>query len=398
MFETLKNDVRSLQQEMMMLRRDFHMHPELGMTEVRTADKIMHYLKELDLHPVGGIAQTGVACMIEGNGKGKTLLLRADMDALPILEKTDVPFRSQNDGVMHACAHDGHMAILLAAGKLLTARQKHFPGNIKLVFQPGEEGLAGAFFMIHEGVLENPKVDAALGLHLFSTFPTGQIRVREGDLMASVDQFTLEIHGKSGHGAMPESGIDAVHIAGHVITGLQGIVARELPAQSPAVIHIGKIHGGTAQNIIADNVVLSGSVRTLNEKTRTHVEERMNTLLNKIVSAFGGTCTFTYTRGYPILRNDPGMTQLIEQTAKQVVGSENVITADPIMGSEDMAFFLEKVPGCFFFVGAGNEEKRCRYPHHSELFNFDEDALVVGLETLVRGALTYLNTHTTSNP
>lgn len=388
----LKNDVLALKDEMISLRRDFHMYPELGMNETRTASKIVEYLNAMGHETTTGIAGTGIVCTIKGKDQGKTLMLRADMDALPIMEKNDFPFRSRNAGVMHACAHDGHMAILLVASKIITARRNEFSGNIKLVFQPGEEGLAGAFFMINAGVLENPKVDAALGLHLFSTFPTGQIRVRKGDAMASADQFTITIKGKSGHGAHPEGGIDAIFIAGHVITALQGIVARELPAQSPAVIHIGKIQGGSATNIIADQVVLSGGVRALNQEIRTFVESRMDSLISGIVSAFRGTCTFDYLRGYPVLKNEPTLTQLIEKTAKAVVGTGNILAADPIMGSEDMAFFLEKVPGCFFFVGAANEAKGCHHPHHSELFNFDEDAMVVGAETLVRAALTYLNT------
>ncbi len=392
MDDGLKKDVLAIQDEIISLRRDFHMYPELGMNEIRTAVKINEYLNNMALETTTGIAETGIACTIKGKGRGKTLLLRADMDALPIMEKTDIPFRSKNEGVMHACAHDGHMAILLGAAKILNARRSEFFGNIKLVFQPGEEGLAGAFFMINAGVLEDPKVDAALGLHLFSTFPTGQIRVRDGDMMASADQFTITIKGKSGHGAQPEAGIDAIFIAGHVITALQDIVSRELSAQSPAVIHIGKIQGGSAANIIADQVLLTGSVRTLNEEIRKFVEQRMNSILNGIVSAFRGTYTFDYIRGYPVLKNETSMTRLIEKTARTVVGTGNVFTADPIMASEDMAFFLEKVPGCFFFVGAANVEKGCHHPHHSELFNFDEDAMVIGVETLVRAALSYLKT------
>jgi amidohydrolase len=392
MDDRLKAEVFALKDEMISLRRDFHMFPELGFNERQTAGKIKEYLNALGLTVKTGVAETGVVSVIKGHGPGKTLLLRADMDALPILEKNDLPFRSKNDGVMHACGHDGHMAILLAVAKILNARKNNFSGNVKLVFQPGEEALAGAFFMIEAGVLQNPTVDAALALHLFTTFPTGHVMVREAEAMASADMFTITLNGQNGHGAFPESGIDAIFIAGHVITALQGIVSREIGAQSPAVVHIGKIQGGSATNIIADNVQLSGSVRTLNENVRCHIEERLGQITSGIVSAFRGTCSVDYLRGYPTLKNDAVLTQLVERTAVAVVGPDNVTIAEPIMGSEDMAFFLEKVPGCFFFVGAANKQKGFNRPHHNEHFNFDEEALVIGAETLARAALAYLET------
>ncbi len=392
MADELKGDVLALKEELIALRRDFHMYPELGMRETRTAEKVKAYLNDLGLDVTTGIGQTGVVGLIEGNGPGKTLMLRADMDALPIQEKTDVAYRSKNDGIMHACGHDGHTAILLGVAKLLYTRRNDFSGNIKLVFQPGEEGYAGAFFMMHDGVLENPTVDAALGLHLFTTFPLGLISVREGAVMSSADLFSLTIKGRGGHGAHPEGGVDAILIAGHVITSLQSLISREISAQAAAVVHIGKIQGGTAENIIADQVVLSGSVRTLDEKIRTLIADRMDQILKGIISAFRGSYTLNYTRGYPGLINETVMTELVGKAAVKTVGPENVIEAIPLMGSEDMAFFLEKVPGCFFFVGAANPDKGFSHPHHHELFNFDEDALVIGAETLLRAALDYLKT------
>ena len=390
MKDGLKDDIRSLKGEMISLRREFHMYPELSMQEIKTAEKITSYLKNMGLEPKTGIAGTGISAIIEGKKQGKTIMLRADMDALPLHEKTNVDYASLNDGIMHACAHDGHMAILLTVARILCNRRNEFSGAIKLVFQPGEEGLAGAFFMIHDGVLENPSVDAAIGLHLFTTIPIGLIGVREGSIMSSADFFSLTIKGKSGHGAYPESGIDAILIAAQVINSLQSIVSREIPPQAPAVIHIGKIEGGTANNVIADQVTLSGGVRTFDEKLRNHIQKRMDDIFKGIIHALRGDYTFNFTRGYPVLMNDPGMTRLVRSTAFTVVGEENVIEPQPMMGSEDMAFFLEKVPGCYFFVGAGNEQKKANRPHHSELFNFDEDALPIGAEAMARAALAYL--------
>lgn len=390
MDDTLKNDVLSLKDEMISLRRDFHMYPELGMQEHRTAEKIKTYLSNMGLDVKTGVAGTGAVCLIEGNAPGKTLMLRADMDGLPIQEQNDVPYRSKNDGIMHACAHDGHMAILLALAKLFHNRKNDFPGRIKLIFQPGEENAAGAFFMIHEGALENPKVDAALGLHLFTTFPVGSIGLLEGAAMSSIDMFNITIKGKSGHGSKPEEGVDAILIAGHVITSLQTLVSREIPAQLPAVVHIGKINGGAAANIIADKVTLNGSVRTFDENVRSLIEKRMDDIVKGIVTAYRGAYSIEYGRGYPSLINNKSMVQLVKDTAVDVVGVENVFKPQPIMGSEDMAYFLEKVPGCFIFVGAGNEGKGLNHAHHNEFFNFDEDALVIGAEAMARAALAYL--------
>jgi amidohydrolase len=391
MGDTLKADILSLKDEMISLRRDFHMYPELGMQEHRTAGIIENYLRGLGLEVKAGIAETGVVCVIEGNGPGKTLMLRADMDALPLDEKNDIPYCSRNEGLMHACAHDGHMAILLALAKLLNNRRNEFSGKIKLVFQPAEENAAGAFFMINEGVLENPDVKAALGLHLFTSIPIGFVGIREGVAMSCADIFSITINGKSGHISQPEKGIDAIHIAGHVITSLQSLISREISPQAAAVVHIGMINGGTANNIIADRVALSGSVRTFDDKIRTHIEDRMGGIVNNIAAAFRGTSSFNYLRGYPGLKNDKTITQLVKEVAGSVLGPEKIITPEPIMGSEDMSFFLEKVPGCFFFVGAGNKEKGLNHPHHNEFFNFDEDALVIGAEIMARAAFSYLN-------
>lgn len=246
--------------------------------------------------------------------------------------------------------------------------------------------------MIHEGVLENPAVDAVMGLHLFTTIPLGIIGVREGGAMSCADIFNIDINGKSGHGSQPEGGVDAIYIAGHVITSLQGIVSREISPQTPAVIHIGMVSGGRATNIIADKVSLSGSVRTFDDKIQTQIEERMGGIVDNIVSAFRGTSSFQYTRGYPILKNDAPMAGIVKEAAASVVGEKNVVRPEPVMGSEDMAFFLEKVPGCFFFVGAANAEKGLTHAHHNDYFNFDEDALVIGAETMARAVFAYLGT------
>jgi len=336
------------------------------------------------------VGKTGVVGILEGSGPGKTLLLRADMDALPIQEKNEVPYRSMHDGVMHACGHDGHTACLLSVAKILSTHRPDFPGRIKFVFQPGEEGFAGARQMIEDGVLENPVVDAALGLHLIADYPCGVVKVRAGALNACMDRFTCTIKGKGAHAAMPEQGADAIQMSAQLICALQSLTTKEVSPMMPLLVHVGTIQGGDAANVVAEQVTLEGTVRTYDESIRKSLPERMNRIGQGITAAFNGSHLLDYEFGYPPLVNDREMVELVRNEAISVVGSGRTQEGEQTLASEDMAFFLERVPGCFFEVGAGNEDKGFNQPHHSSKFDFEEDALMVGIEVMLRSALAYL--------
>jgi amidohydrolase len=382
--------VADLKGEMIRLRRDFHQHPELGFEEKWTAGIVAEYLDDLGIEVRTGVGRTGVSALLSGNGPGKTVLLRADMDALPIQEETEAPYKSRRDGVMHACGHDGHMAILLAAARILSHRRETFSGRIKFVFQPGEEGFAGAGFMIKEGVLKDPEVDAAFALHLMNQLPSGVIGVRSGALMASMDAFDIKILGKGGHAAMPEGGADAILMGAQVVSALQSLISKEVSPLTPLVVHVGMIHGGSAFNIVADRIELKGTVRTLDETLQKSIPERMDRILKGVTEALRGTHELDYRFGYPQLTNDEGMVRLVQGVAAHVVGEEQTVEIPPSMAADDFAFFLKEVPGCYFIVGAGDPERGLDQPHHNARFDFDEDAMAVGAEMMVRVALGYL--------
>jgi amidohydrolase len=390
MRNTLRGEILKQKEEMIAWRREFHAHPELGMEEKWTSETIVRRLSEFGLTVKHGVGGTGVVGLLEGGMPGKTVLLRADMDALPVHEENEAPYRSGIDGVMHACGHDGHMAILLSVAKIMSAHRKSLPGRIKFIFQPGEEGFGGARFMIDDGVLDYPKVDAAFALHLIALLPVGMIGVRPGALMASMDSFTIRILGKGGHAAMPEGGVDAVLMGAQAITALQSLISREISPLVPLVVHVGTIRGGNAFNIIAESVEMKGTVRCLDDGLRKSIPERMDRILKGITGALRGSHELDYHFGYPPVVNDGPMTVLLKVEAADIVGLEMVIEVPPTMGSDDMAFFLNQVPGCYFFVGAGNPQKGLNNPHHSSRFDIDEDALVVGAETLARVTLAYL--------
>jgi len=382
--------ISSITDEMIRLRRDFHRHPELGFAEKRTAGIIAEYLRNLGLEVFEGVGTTGVIGILNGNSTGKTLMLRADMDALPIQELNEVGYRSVNDGVMHACGHDGHMAILLGTAAVLSGMRDRLGGRIKFVFQSAEETLGGARNMIADGVLDNPKVDAAFGLHLISLLPLGYIGYKPGPIMASMDPFTITIKGKGGHCAMPESGIDAILISAQVITALQSLVTKEISPISPVVINVGTINGGDAPNVIADKVVMEGTVRTLDTNVQQLIPRHMERMLAGITQAMGGEYELDYSTGYPITINDAAMTKLVQDVAEQVVGKDFVFEVPSAMISEDMSFYLQKVPGSYFYVGAGNVEKGISQPHHNSGFDIDEQALAVGAKMMCNLAVSYL--------
>ncbi|MBO9539239.1 amidohydrolase [bacterium] len=389
MSATLAQAVDALNPELIAHRREFHRHPELGFHEVRTADRLVEILEGYGL-TVERMVKTGVVACIKGDRPGKTLLLRADIDALPLQELSTHDYKSEHDGVMHACGHDAHMAILLGVAKILSERKHEFSGTVKLVFQPAEEGPGGAKPMIEAGVMENPKVDAAIGLHVWNNQPVGTVGTRPGPVMANTDEFSLEIVGKGGHGAMPHLSVDAITVAGQVIGALQTIVSRNVSPLDSAVVTLGSIRGGERHNIIAQTVHLSGTVRSFSPAVGSLLPRRIEEVVAGVTRAMGATYHLHYHRVYPATVNDPGMTELVRQAAIKVVGESHVIEAEPSMGGEDMAYFLQEVPGCYFFVGTANPEKGLDYPHHHPRFDIDEAGLTVGVKVMLQAVYDYL--------
>lgn len=357
------------------LRRDFHMHPELGFQEERTAARVAQVLRDLGLKVHTGIAKTGVVAVLQGGRPGKRVLLRADMDALPIQEANDVPYASRHPGVMHACGHDGHMAVALTVARMFTESREHLPGTYIFLFQPAEEGLGGAARMIEEGVLERFPADVALALHLWNGAPVGWIGLGEGPVMAAADEVTLRLQGRGGHGAMPHLARDPITAAGHLIVALQSLMAREVDPLDTAVLSIGQVQGGSAFNVIPEEVLLKGTLRTFNTQTRTYVKQRVEALARHLASAFQVQAETRWVEATPAVVNDPHITKQVRQALQEVWPEAHIDTDARTMGSEDMAFFLERVPGCYFFVGSANPQKGLDAPHHHPRFDFDEEVL-----------------------
>lgn len=376
--------------ELIETRRDLHMHPEIAFNEVRTAGIAAERLRALGYDVREGVAKTGVVATLNGAHPGPTILVRADMDCLPVTEENDVPYKSRNPGLMHACGHDGHTSIALAAARLLADKRKSLHGNVKFAFQPAEESPGGAEPMIAEGAMENPRVDACIGLHLWNDLPAGVVGVLEGPLMAAADQWRARIIGKGGHGAAPHATVDPIVAAAHAVTALQSIVARNVDPLKSGVVTVGTFHSGQAFNIIAHEATLSGTTRTFDEDVQDLLERRVREVLEHTAAAFGARAEVEYERGYPVLVNDAGMCDLVRAAAKEVVGEENVINATPTLGGEDMAYFLREAPGCFFFVGSATPDEDV-YPHHNPRFNIDESALPVGVQVIVRAVVKYLS-------
>jgi amidohydrolase len=389
---SISSAVAQLAESVIDLRRTLHRMPELGFQERRTSALVAEHLQTLGLEVRTGMAQTGVLGILRGPGEGKTVLLRADMDGLPIEEASGAPYASQNHGVMHACGHDGHTAILLTVAKVLTQRRQQFSGTVKFAFQPAEElPPGGAKAMIEEGILEDPRVDAAFGLHLWNGLSVGKIGVDEGPIMASVDRFDIVIKGVGSHGAYPHTGVDPIVIGSHVVSALQTVVSREVPPLAPVVVTIGKFQGGTAFNVIPSQAELSGTVRTVDARIRQEMPARLERVVRGVTSGMRAEYSFNYVFGYPVTVNDVHKAQFARQVAGAIVGASNVVSAGMTMGAEDMSYFLEAVPGCYLRLGSGNADKGLIHPHHSALFNFDEAALPIGVELLTQLTLVYLS-------
>jgi amidohydrolase len=383
----LKQLVREHKDLIVQTRRDLHLIPEPAYTEKKTSTHVAGYLENERLDLRTGIAQYGVVGVMDTGKPGKTLLIRSDMDALPIREDTGLEFASTHEGAMHACGHDGHMSMVLGAATVLNKIKDRLKGTIKFLFQPAEEGPGGAKPMIEEGVMENPTVDYSVGCHLWPAIDEGTIGVKAGPLMAAMDRFDLRIIGRGGHGAMPHLCLDALEVGTQVINALQRIVSRQINPLQPAVVTVASFQAGSTFNVIPGEAEMCGTTRTFDRDIWNSWPERLEKIISGVCESMGATYELKYSQGYPPLFNDEDMAQTVAKCAEAVVGKENVIEPELTMGGEDMAFYLEKSKGCFFFLGAGR--KGCA-PIHNPRFDFNEDVLLLGVETYCRIALDLL--------
>jgi amidohydrolase len=380
----LKDRIKSLaqayKQEVIANRRHLHSHPELSFKEYETAAFVAEKLKEIGITEIESKATTGWSALIRGkNPEKKVVALRADMDALPIIEANEVPYKSQNPGVMHACGHDAHTASLLGAAKILNEVRDQFEGTIKLIFQPGEEIIpGGASLMIKDKVLENPRPNSILGQHVMPMIPAGKVGFRSGLYMASTDELYLTIKGKGGHGAMPETFIDPVLISAHLLVALQQIVSRVANPKIPSVLSFGRVEALGATNIIPNEVKIQGTFRTLDEAWRAKAHEKMRQIAEGIVEGMGGKLDFEIRKGYPFLKNEPALTARSVEAARAYLGAENVLDLDIWMAAEDFAFFSQEVDGCFYRLGTRNEARGITSGVHTSTFDIEEEALEIG--------------------
>jgi amidohydrolase len=372
-------------------RRRLHAHPELAFEEHETAAFVAERLRSLGIQVQTGVGRTGVVGVLRAGQPGRTVLLRADMDALPIQEENDVEYRSTRAGVMHACGHDGHVAILLGAARALCAQPERLAGTIVLAFQPSEERIpGGALEMIADGVMDSPKVDAVFGLHLTQSAPVGCVRVRSGPSMASADTFQAEVIGRGGHASRPHQTVDPIRIAASVVTALHSIVSREIPPLESAVITVGTVHAGSVPNVIPPSATLGGSVRAFDQAIREQLARRIEETVIGISRAMGGDARIDYQFGYPTLVNDAAMSELVASVARELFGDQSFATGELNMASDDVAYFLQRAPGCYFNVGTANEARGLTASNHHPRFDIDEDALPIGVAMLVRVVERYL--------
>jgi amidohydrolase len=357
------------------LRRDFHQHPELGFQEVRTAGIVARELNQLGLEVSTGVGKTGVVATLEGGNPGPVILARFDMDALPIQEETGAEYASQTPGVMHACGHDGHTAAGLAVARILEAHKAELNGTVKLVFQPAEEGLGGAEAMVADGVLENPRPDRSLSMHMWNEKPVGWIGVTPGPAMSASDRFTVKIIGRGGHGAAPHLGVDPVVAGAQVISALQNIVSRNVPPLESAVVTVTSMTGGEAFNVIPETVELRGTIRSFKPEVRDLVLERFQEIVVGVSEAMGCQAEVALRKITPATVNDLEMAERVRGVASRILPQAELDTDERTMGSEDMAYLMDDIPGCYFFVGSANHDQGLDAAHHHPKFDFDESAL-----------------------
>ena len=384
MSEGVKEKIAEMKDWLIETRRTIHMNPELGFEEVETSKLVAGYLEKFGLQVKTGMAKTGVIGLLRGEKPGKTVAIRADMDALPMEEANEIPYRSRVKGKMHACGHDAHVTILLGVARLFSSMGSRVQGNIKWIFQPAEEGGGGGRVLTEEGVLENPKVDAIFGAHLFPDLKIGRVGIHEKEGLAATDRFIIKMIGRGAHGAYPHLSRDPILAVGELIGQIHTIVSRSINPLDSAVITIGKVSGGTAFNIIPDEAEILGTVRSLSQKVREELKSRMEEVTQGVAKSFGMDYHFDFQWGYPALINDPEMSRLVAAACAKGIGKEKVEFIRPSMGGEDFAYYLEKVPGSFFRLGCRNEEKGIVNPFHSSRFNIDEEVLPFGVEMFAR--------------
>ncbi|HMB27971.1 MAG TPA: M20 family metallopeptidase [Blastocatellia bacterium] len=395
--EEIARAAEGLRAKLVEQRRDFHMHPELSNREERTSRVIAEKLRALGLDEVRtGVGKYGVVALLKGKLPGGVVAVRADMDALPIQETINPPYKSLTDGVKHACGHDAHMTIELGVAELLSKMRDRVRGSIKFIFQPAEEGAppderGGAQFMIEEGALENPRPSAIFGLHVMPNIEAGQIGYNSGPAMASSDRFSITIRGKKVHGAYPHDGVDAVVVAAECVTALQTIRSRRINTQEPLVITLGSIHGGNRFNIVADEVKLEGTMRTLSEEVRTRSQEMMKQTLAGVTSAYGASYEMEFGSNTPLTYNDPALVEASLPVMRKIIGEKNVTSPKPQMGAEDFSYYQKVIPGFFYFLGVGNREKGVTAMIHTPEFDIDEESLVVGVKLMSNVLLDYLD-------
>ena len=389
----------TLRPQLVAQRRDFHMHPELSNREERTSRVVAEKLRALGLEDIKtGVGKYGVTALLKGTKPGPVVAVRADMDALPIQEVNDVPYKSLVAGVKHACGHDAHTTIELGVAEILSRMRDEIHGAIKFIFQPAEEGPplgeeGGAPLMIKEGALENPRPSAIFGLHVMPVVEVGQIAYNSGPAMASSDHFVITVHGKKVHGAYPHDGIDAVVVAAECIMALQTIRSRRIDTTEPLVITVGIIQGGNRFNIVADEVKLEGTVRTLNEDVRKKAQAMMRETLDGITKAYGATYDMNYVEGAAVTYNEPSLVEETLPTIRHLIGEKNVISPKPQMGAEDFSYYQKVIPGFYYFLGVGNRAKGITAQVHTPDFDLDEDSLVIGVKVMSNVLLDYLDHH-----
>lgn len=401
----LSKDYDAVAEKVIEWRRDIHQNPELSNREFKTAEKIATHLKSLGIEVQTGVAHTGVVGILKGKKSGKTIALRADIDALPVLERNDLPFKStvkadykgEEVPVMHACGHDTHIAILMGVAEVLSKNTDKIKGTVKFIFQPAEEGPppgeeGGALLMVKEGVLKNPDVDAIFGLHINSETPVGVIRYKSGGTMAAAQSFTINVKGKQSHGSQPWSGVDPILISAKIIDGLQTIISRETKlTQEAAVITVGKITSGVRFNIIPESAEMIGTIRTLDQGMKEHINRRMQEMVPAIAKAYNGDATIEIRDATEITYNEPTLVEQMLPTMKRVAGEANVQTQDAVTGAEDFSYYQKEIPGFFFFLGGMTPGTTESFPHHTPDFRIDDSGLLLGVKTLTEMSLDYLN-------
>ncbi len=401
----LEEDYKAIEPKVIEWRHDIHQNPELGNREFRTAEKIANHLRSLGIQVTTGVAHTGVVGVLKGNKPGKVVGLRADIDALPVTERNDLPFKStvtseflgEKVGVMHACGHDTHTAILMGVAEVLSKNKDQINGTVKFIFQPAEEGPppgeeGGALLMVKEGVLKNPDVDAIFGLHINSQTPVGTIRYKAGGTMAAAQSFTITVKGKQSHGSQPWSGVDPILISAKIIDGLQTIISREANlTNEAAVITVGKIKSGVRSNIIPESAEMIGTIRTLDYDMKDHINKRMKEMVSTIAKAYGGEATCEIKDATDITFNDPDLVAQMLPTLQRVAGKENVVNGKAVTGAEDFSYFQREVPGFYFFLGGMTPGNTTPYPHHTPDFKIDDAGMQLGVKAMTELTLDYLN-------